>query len=322
MKDLYRRLPASFFAMFMIMICSSTSNIFVEGLSDSTIGAPCSVLPPPTPTKTKVWSTTINSNPSITTVFISYNSLPDGLIDESLSSPSTTGKANKKSHTSLGGGDDDNNNPGQKPANGKRLQTLCWFLVGALFTIPMTEYCLDPLLLIWILSIFGWLSSPNIQARNQQQLKSSSTSIFCIQSGMILLGDWTARVLELSIPSLFHKPKYCNLLSSSSDHGCILDILAIGLALASVICSVVVKDRFLLLETASPSPPNSFSLSLSPLRISPDQIALSVPLIILAFGYITESDIAWRIVTKIATRHHGSSFRPLLGRLDASVSML
>lgn len=74
----------------------------------------------------------------MTTTFISYS-----LADEN---------ENEDGFTSLGGGDDDNNNNNSQEINNPetgKWQTLAWFVIGSLLTIPMTECCLDPILLIW-----------------------------------------------------------------------------------------------------------------------------------------------------------------------------
>jgi hypothetical protein len=156
----------------------------------------------------------------------------------------------------LGGGDDDNNNPeaSQPQRNQGKWQTVAWFVVGSLLTIPMTEYCLDPLLLLWGMTVFGWLSSdPNPEdvavMPTTTTTYNNKMSFFGIQSGMILLGDWTARIwkhIGVVLPRTTTLDCDNNWISSLGS-GCLLDVLALVLQLASVVCSIVVpssKKRF------------------------------------------------------------------------------
>jgi hypothetical protein len=287
----------------------------IHKADDTTIKRPIP-LPSPYRLEPKVWSTTTSSKPSLTTIFVSYSIAYDDDDDEMESS-----RKDQHPYTSLGGGDDDNNNPeaSQPQSNQGKWQTAAWFVVGSLLTIPMTEYCLDPLLLLWGMTVFGWLSSDANPEDAADMSSATATchnkmSFFGIQSGMILLGDWTARIWKHIGVVL---PRTTTL---DFDNNCLFDVLALVLQLASVVCSIVVQSRIIndtiVKESHSSDmmmPQRKLSLMMSYYM---DHVAILLPLLLLTFEYLVESDVLWKLVTRLFSRHSGSTFRPLLGRLD------
>jgi hypothetical protein len=293
----------------------------IDKAADTTVIRPIP-LPPPYRLEPKIWSTTTSSKTSLTTIFFSYSIAYDDDETESF-------RTNHHSYTSLGGGDDDNNNPeaSQPQRNQGKWQTVAWFVVGSLLTIPMTEYCLDPLLLLWGMTVFGWLSSdPNPEdvavMPTTTTTYNNKMSFFGIQSGMILLGDWTARIwkhIGVVLPRTTTLDCDNNWISSLGS-GCLLDVLALVLQLASVVCSIVVQSRIpndtIVKETLSSDmmmPQRKLTLMMSYYM---DHAAILLPLLLLTFEFLVESDVLWKLVTRLFSRHSGSTFRPLLGRLD------
>eukprot|EP00980_Cylindrotheca_fusiformis_P023060 scaffold10086_cov72-Cylindrotheca_fusiformis.AAC.2 len=322
----------------------------------------------PSPPKTigSSTATSESNHPVVLTSFVSYH-----FVEEN------TNNKNPNSFTSLGGGDDDNNNNNNNNPRpgffvGTRWEMMVWFVLGSFMTIPMTEYCIDPLTLLWGMATFGWFlssssSATDVDNNNEKQQQNQDTNtigtrrlnlrFIGIQSGMILLGDWMIRLWKF-LSSLYFSTvvgtKKAAILtatttstnrSNTSSSG-LWQVVAILLQFGAIATSIVIQHRIVLqidddddddyenVVTPTTSPTTSAAASKSKMmnkgggtirksslswivggigyggwdyyycRYCLEYVALVVPLILLAFEFVSESDILWRLVHGLCSRHH------------------
>lgn len=310
-------------------------------------------------------------SPITTTMYINYyqnNEDASASLDNLMNPPTTS------IFTSLGGEDDDNNNNNNNTPNRhtplRAWKTIVWFVLGAICTIPFTEFVFDPVVLMWAMAFFGWLSYEEYdypmaedeqvhypgctdrqyfmteeeeqaeENRYQQirqhlpfdarcatspprggntriprvskRLRRRSITFFGIEAGMIVVGDWLVRLLV---------PK--NMIPSW------IDIVSVPTLVISIICSIVVQFRIQQYQfektILSTLPSTSAGSRRQPQPQHPipywagyymDHLAILLPIALLAFEFLFESNWLWNCLTRVFSRHVGidnhGMFEPFL----------